>query len=93
MQLNAVVLPEPLGPMSPRISPTCTSNDTAFSAVKPPKRFVSSRTFSTGAAARAAAGAARRRRGGGAPRWRQRIASGEDAGSGRIGAAVAAVLG
>ena len=92
MQLNAVVLPEPLGPISPRISPSCTSNDTAFSAVKPPNRFVSSRTFSTGAA-HAPRRARHRRRGGEAPRWRQRIASGEDAGSGRIGAEVAAVLG
>ena len=43
MQLKAVVLPEPFGPMRPRISPSPTSNEIAFSAVKPPKRFVSPR--------------------------------------------------
>ena len=41
MQLKHVVLPEPLGPISPRISPCFTSNDTALSAVKPPNRLVS----------------------------------------------------
>jgi len=41
MQLKAVVFPEPFGPMSPRISPSLTSKETAFRAVKPPKRFVS----------------------------------------------------
>src|SRR5438128_5016500 len=46
MQLKAVVLPEPFGPMSPRISPSPTSNETALSAVKPPKRFVSPLTAS-----------------------------------------------
>ena len=39
-QLKRVVLPEPFGPMRPRISPSFTSKETAFSAVKPPKRFV-----------------------------------------------------
>src|SRR5215813_1353781 len=47
MQLNAVVLPEPFGPMSPRISPSRTSNETPLSAVKSPKRFVSPETVST----------------------------------------------
>ncbi len=41
MQLKAVVLPEPFGPMSPRISPSRTSNDTRLSAVKSPKRLMS----------------------------------------------------
>src|SRR6266849_329725 len=45
-QLNSVVLPEPLGPISPRISPSRTSNDTPLSAVKPPNRFVSPETVS-----------------------------------------------
>src|SRR5712691_3716424 len=45
-QLNSVVLPEPLGPMSPRISPSRTSHDTALSAVNPPNRFVSPETVS-----------------------------------------------
>ena len=35
MQLNVVLLPEPLGPMRPRISPSSTSNDTFDTAVKP----------------------------------------------------------
>ena len=35
MQLKIVLLPEPLGPMSPRISPSSTSNDTFETAVKP----------------------------------------------------------
>src|SRR5262245_4636411 len=46
-QLKHVVLPEPLGPMSPRISPAFTSNETPLSAVKSPKRLVSRLTVST----------------------------------------------
>src|SRR5262249_62238800 len=45
-QLNAVVLPDPLGPINPRISPSRTSNETLFSAVNPPNRFVSPATVS-----------------------------------------------
>src|SRR3990170_4476066 len=45
-QLNAVVLPEPFGPMSPRISPSRTSYETALRAVKPPNRLVSPLTVS-----------------------------------------------
>src|SRR5712692_8739360 len=45
-QLKQVVLPEPFGPMRPRISPSCTSKETALSAVKPPKRLVSRVTVS-----------------------------------------------
>src|SRR5713226_6813274 len=45
-QLISVVFPEPLGPISPRISPSRTSNDTPLSAVKPPNRFVSPETVS-----------------------------------------------
>ena len=48
MQLNAVVLPEPFGPMSPRISPGLTSKDTEFSAVNPPNRLVSPLIVSRG---------------------------------------------
>src|SRR5919109_3369064 len=47
MQLNSVVFPEPLGPMSPRISPSVTSNETPLSAVKPPKRLTTPLTLST----------------------------------------------
>src|SRR5258705_234538 len=50
MQLNAVVSPDPFGPISPRISPSRTSNDTALSAVNPPKRFVRPVTVSIAAA-------------------------------------------
>src|SRR2546425_1283513 len=46
MQLNAVVLPEPLGPISPRISPSRTSNATALRAMNPPNLFVNPSTVS-----------------------------------------------
>ena len=46
-QLNIVVLPEPFGPIRPRISPGTTSNETALSAVKPPKCLVTLLTVST----------------------------------------------
>src|SRR5437660_3346631 len=46
-QLKSVVLPEPLGPMRPRISPCRTSNETSSRAVKPPKCFASRETVST----------------------------------------------
>jgi len=41
MRLKTVLLPEPLGPMRPRISPSATSNETLLTAVKPPNLFVS----------------------------------------------------
>src|SRR6185369_7202944 len=50
MQLNAVVFPDPFGPISPRISPSRTSNDTALSAVNPPNRLVRLPTASIAAA-------------------------------------------
>ena len=37
--LKIVLLPEPFGPIRPRISPCSTRNDTLLTAVKPPKRF------------------------------------------------------
>ena len=40
MRLKVVLLPEPFGPMSPRISLGFTSNDTRFTAVKPPNSLV-----------------------------------------------------
>src|SRR3989442_10171556 len=46
MRLKTVLLPEPLGPMRPRISPSATSNETLLTAVKPPNLFVSCSTFS-----------------------------------------------
>ncbi len=42
-----VLLPEPFGPIRPRISPLSTLNDTLLTAVKPPKRFTSPFTTST----------------------------------------------
>ena len=45
MQLKIVLLPDPFGPMRPRISPSETSNDTSLTAVKPPKRLVSPETL------------------------------------------------
>src|SRR2546429_2993445 len=36
--LNIVVLPEPFGPMRPRIAPLLTSRSSASSATRPPKR-------------------------------------------------------
>ena len=41
-----MLLPEPFGPMRPRISPSATSKETPLTAVKPPKRFVSLETSS-----------------------------------------------
>src|SRR6188474_2775179 len=38
MQLSALVLPAPLGPMSANSSPAATENDTSSSTVRPPKR-------------------------------------------------------
>ena len=46
IRLKVVLLPEPFGPIRPRISPCSTSNDTRLTAVKPPNLFVSSRTLS-----------------------------------------------
>ena len=37
--LKIVLLPEPFGPIRPRISPCSTLNDTLLTAVKPPKRL------------------------------------------------------
>ncbi len=46
MQLNKVVLPAPLGPISPQTWPRCTSKVTPSSATMPPKRTVTPRTLS-----------------------------------------------
>src|SRR3954447_10282190 len=47
MQLNAVVLPAPFGPMRPTISNSLTSRVTSCSACSPPNRMDRSRTSST----------------------------------------------
>src|SRR5262249_40659323 len=47
--LKIVLLPEPFGPIRPRISPFSTLNDTLLTAVKPPKRFTRPFTASTAA--------------------------------------------
>ena len=39
IRLKVVLLPDPLGPMRPRISPSRTSKETWLTARKPPKRF------------------------------------------------------
>ncbi len=44
MTLISVVLPEPLGPTRPKISPSRTSRSTPASACRPPKRLVTART-------------------------------------------------
>src|SRR3954447_3099314 len=48
--LKIVLLPEPFGPIRPRISPWSTLNDTLLTAVKPPNRFTRPSTTSTAAA-------------------------------------------
>src|SRR3954468_11937265 len=45
--LKIVLLPEPFGPIRPRISPCATLNDTLLTAVKPPNRFTRPSTTST----------------------------------------------
>src|SRR4051794_19530341 len=47
MQLNAVVLPAPFGPIRPTISHSLTTRFRPSIAVRPPKRMVRSRTSST----------------------------------------------
>src|SRR5215468_3760328 len=46
IMLNVVLLPEPFGPIKPRISPSATAKPTFDTAVKPPKRLVSCETCS-----------------------------------------------
>src|SRR6266404_381771 len=48
MQLTNVVLPAPFGPMTPRISPLRIVRSTPPTAARPPNRFVSWRTSSSG---------------------------------------------
>src|SRR5439155_18678266 len=46
MQLNSVVLPAPLGPMRPTISPASMASETSRFAARPPKRLVEDSTRS-----------------------------------------------
>src|SRR4029077_5345005 len=46
MTLKSVVLPAPLGPMMPRISPGAARRLTSFTAVRPPKRLVTASSSS-----------------------------------------------
>src|SRR3954447_26642751 len=62
MQLNVVLLPDPLGPMSPRISPSSTPNETSFTAFSAPKRLLRARTSSSGTVASACVSVSRRER-------------------------------
>src|ERR1022692_1784875 len=48
MQLNSVVLPAPLGPTRPTLSPECASKHTLSTAVIPPNVLVTSFTLSRG---------------------------------------------
>jgi hypothetical protein len=45
-EVEGRALPEPFGPMRPRISPSATPKETPLTAVKPPKRLVSLETSS-----------------------------------------------
>src|ERR1700709_1177218 len=56
MALKQVVLPAPLGPISPRISPWRISNETPSRATTPPKRRVTSRISSSVCASAPGAG-------------------------------------
>src|SRR5215510_9807421 len=47
---KSVVLPAPLGPMTPKISPRTTSNSMPASATNPSYRFVTPRTSKIGSA-------------------------------------------
>ena len=51
MTLNSVVLPAPLGPMTPTTSPGETVSETSSSAVRPPKRTVTASMRSPSASA------------------------------------------
>src|SRR2546427_13300890 len=48
IRLKIVLLPEPLGPIRPRISPLRSSNETRFTARNPSKLLVRDSTTSTG---------------------------------------------
>src|SRR5205814_1727920 len=63
MQLKSVVLPAPLGPMRPTISPGSMASEISLLASRPPKRFVAASTLSSGAMR----SGRRRRRGRAAP--------------------------
>src|SRR6185436_18355069 len=49
MQLNSVVLPAPLGPISPMISPGSMASEISRLASRPPKRLVDASTRSSDA--------------------------------------------
>src|SRR5262252_7551277 len=48
IRLKVVLLPDPFGPIRPRISPARTSKDTWLTAKKPPNRFDRPSTASIG---------------------------------------------
>src|SRR6185437_7289250 len=49
-RLISVVLPAPLGPISPWTPPPCRSSETSLTALRPPKRFDRSAILSAGSA-------------------------------------------
>src|SRR4051812_6875269 len=81
MTLKQVVLPAPLGPMSPRISPSLMWKLTSSRAVRPPKRSVSASTSSSFSVIAHASRDGEPRRGllgqlagsNGPPRWQQTL--------------------
>src|SRR5687767_12770718 len=48
MQLKIVLLPDPFGPIRPRISPSFTSNETSLTARRAPNLFERPETLSIG---------------------------------------------
>src|SRR5512140_254426 len=48
IRLKVVLLPDPFGPIKPRISPSATSKETRSTALKPPKTLVIPLTLSMG---------------------------------------------
>src|SRR6266850_1818215 len=48
MQLKVVLLPDPFGPIRPRISPSLTSNETSLTARRAPNLLVRPETVSMG---------------------------------------------
>ena len=55
IRLKVVLLPEPLGPIRPNISPGATAKETWLTARKPPKLLLSPSTLSNRAAPHQAA--------------------------------------
>src|SRR4051794_26437047 len=81
MQLKVVLLPEPLGPIRPRISPSLTSNDTLETAVKPSNFLVRPETVRI-TTEKGAFGGDEMEKGPQGPRWRE-VQCGQPGAAGR----------